>query len=261
MSWHYSQALVEEFLEANSLDGTQCVQLNMNRTPQLYSQSGKMMEFCKRSQSGMTCQHLTASLGEELLTWFLGDFLVKISAAQEKVRELRAVGQDFGRKCYALFLKYDQDTSSLRTHQCLWVEDLEWSFVTLPKWGMMQDGVFWGLMTSAAGTTEKDAGYWPTPLKQEGPGGSHKKLTDAIAIAEGYKPKYYIESGTEDREVFCGKVNPDWTEWLMGWPVGWTDDSQELGMDKFQQWLQQHGICSKVNSNKIHKQKEINKND
>ena len=38
-----------------------------------------------------------------------------------------------------------------------------------------------------------------------------------------------------------GKLNPTWVEWLMGWPLGWTD-LKPLEMDKFQQWLEQHGI-------------------
>jgi hypothetical protein len=45
-----------------------------------------------------------------------------------------------------------------------------------------------------------------------------------------------------------GKLNPDWTEWLMGWPPGWTD-LKPLGTDKFQQWLQQHGKYSVKESN------------
>jgi hypothetical protein len=28
-----------------------------------------------------------------------------------------------------------------------------------------------------------------------------------------------------------GKLNPDWVEWLMGWPLGWTD-LKPLEMDK-----------------------------
>ena len=35
----------------------------------------------------------------------------------------------------------------------------------------------------------------------------------------------------------------DWsktTEWMMGWPSGWTD-LKPLEMDKYQSWLQQHG--------------------
>jgi hypothetical protein len=39
-----------------------------------------------------------------------------------------------------------------------------------------------------------------------------------------------------------GTLNPTWVEWLMGWPLGWTD-LKPLGMDKFQQWQQQHGNC------------------
>ena len=37
-----------------------------------------------------------------------------------------------------------------------------------------------------------------------------------------------------------GQLNPPWVEWLMGWPIGWTD-LRPLGMDKFQQWLRSHG--------------------
>jgi DNA (cytosine-5)-methyltransferase 1 len=37
-----------------------------------------------------------------------------------------------------------------------------------------------------------------------------------------------------------GKLNPTWVEWLMGWPLGWTD-LKPLEMDKFQKWLEQHG--------------------
>jgi hypothetical protein len=38
-----------------------------------------------------------------------------------------------------------------------------------------------------------------------------------------------------------GKLNPPWVEWLMGWPIGWTD-CDVLAMDKFQSWQQQHGV-------------------
>jgi len=34
-------------------------------------------------------------------------------------------------------------------------------------------------------------------------------------------------------------LNPDWVEWLMGWPIGWTD-SKRLGMVKFRQWWRMH---------------------
>jgi hypothetical protein len=37
-----------------------------------------------------------------------------------------------------------------------------------------------------------------------------------------------------------GPLNPDWVEWLMGWPIGWTA-LQPLATDKFREWQQQHG--------------------
>jgi hypothetical protein len=36
-----------------------------------------------------------------------------------------------------------------------------------------------------------------------------------------------------------GQLNPEWVEWLMGWPIGWTG-LKPLAMDKFHLWQQQH---------------------
>ena len=44
--------------------------------------------------------------------------------------------------------------------------------------------------------------------------------------------------GTEEGR---GQLNPTWVEWLMGWPLGWTD-LKPLETDKYQQWLEWHGI-------------------
>ena len=40
-----------------------------------------------------------------------------------------------------------------------------------------------------------------------------------------------------------GRPSPTSFEWLMGWPIGWSG-LEPLAMDKFQSWLQQHGIFS-----------------
>lgn len=74
---------------------------------------------------------------------------------------------------------------------------------------------------------------WPTPKRPTGggmmerttPGGGIRKLEDAVSMDCGYP---------------IGQLNPMWVEWLMGWPVGWTD-LKPLEMDRFQEWLQQHG--------------------
>jgi hypothetical protein len=34
--------------------------------------------------------------------------------------------------------------------------------------------------------------------------------------------------------------SPELPEWIMGWPIGWTD-LEPLAMDRFQQWQSAHG--------------------
>jgi len=43
--------------------------------------------------------------------------------------------------------------------------------------------------------------------------------------------------------VVGGNMNPAWVEWLMGWPLGWTD-LHVSAMDRFRQWCDSHGIDS-----------------
>ena len=39
-----------------------------------------------------------------------------------------------------------------------------------------------------------------------------------------------------------GQLNPEWEDWFMGWPIGWTD-VRRSGMDRFRQWFGLHGGC------------------
>ena len=72
---------------------------------------------------------------------------------------------------------------------------------------------------------------WPTPRTKGmcGGSGAWEQLKQATTIEEARK----MGAGNG------GQLNPPWVEWLMGWPIGWTD-SQLLEMDKFRQWQQQH---------------------
>jgi len=59
-----------------------------------------------------------------------------------------------------------------------------------------------------------------------------KKSKRGVGLGEMITKTYQQEVG--------GQLNPRWVEWLMGWPIGWTD-LKPLEMDKYQQWLRQHG--------------------
>ena len=79
--------------------------------------------------------------------------------------------------------------------------------------------------TRSGGKEHADAKCQRLERKRSGGGQQRRQLTDPDMGV--------IEAG--------GQLNPDWVEWLMGWPVGWTD-LKPLGMDKFQQWLHLHGV-------------------
>jgi hypothetical protein len=73
---------------------------------------------------------------------------------------------------------------------------------------------------------------WPTPRT--------KGMCGGTGSWELLKKNTTIEEARQMGAGNGGKLNPTWVEWLMGWPLGWTD-LKPLEMDKFQKWLEQHG--------------------
>jgi len=235
MSWLFSQVLVEEYLAANSLDGEQSVQLNGKPIQQAYCAPDKMTDFSRLSRFGMTFKPLTESLGEELLTLYLAGFHAKTSAQQEKAQELMENDQECGDKWLASFVKYDPDTSSWRTHQCSLLGDLDEFSGTWPRWGSMQTGECWEQIPLDMPITEPEFGWWPTPTVSDssGAGRAGPRKGANISSLKDYLSKWY--------RLAYPPVST--TEYMMGWPLGWTD-LKRLEMDKFHCVQQQHGEYS-----------------
>jgi hypothetical protein len=84
MSWLFSQALVEAYSEASSLDGRPSAPSNTMPTPQAFLSRDKTTDAWSRFPSGMTCEPLTEKRGEELLTWFRAVFLAPTLARPAK---------------------------------------------------------------------------------------------------------------------------------------------------------------------------------
>lgn len=47
----------------------------------------------------------------------------------------------------------------------------------------------------------------------------------------------YLNGGNATPQTKSARLNPNWVEWLMGWPIGYTD-SKQLATDKFRSWRQ-----------------------
>lgn len=164
MSWHFSRALVAEYSAATCSDGAPSAPWNTTPMPQAYCSPDRMTAVSRLSRFGMMFAPLTDDRGAELLTWYLAGFPVRTSARQERAPESPESAADCGGKWHGLSVRYDRATHSWKTHHCLFQEDLPQSSVTLPKWGMMRDGVCLEQLTQERRTDETDAGLLPTPL-------------------------------------------------------------------------------------------------
>lgn len=112
----------------------------------------------------------------------------------------------------------------------------------------------------------KDRGMWPTPRASDGEKGSRTREGALKELARGKNCDLPMaamlwatptardwKSGKASEATMArnsrplseqvgGSLNPTWVEWLMGWPLEWTD-LKPLAMDKFQQWSEMHGDC------------------
>jgi hypothetical protein len=163
MSWHFSQALVEEYSEENFSDGEPSALLNGTDTHGMFWSPDKTMEASTPSRSGMTFKPSTDTHGEALLMSCREDSRARISVPPEKEPASKASDPVCGHTWRELSAKFDPASSSWKTHRCLWEEDLQWSSVTLPKWGMMRDGVCWEQTTPELPTSGNESGSWATP--------------------------------------------------------------------------------------------------
>jgi len=234
MSYHFSQALVEEYLEANSSDGELCALLKTMPMPELCLQVDRTTKRSKPSQSGTMFVLLTESRGEALLTWFRQDSRVSHSQSQGNKKE-NSISATYGLKQFVSFAKYDQNSFCWKTSQLSLLTNTWDKFSeTWPRAGMIVDGIAYLRHPLAPLTRETDSGLLPTMM-------ARKNLWPTPTVCGNYNRKgMSATSGNGLATVVGGKLNPRWVEWLMGYPIGWTS-LDALETDRYQKWLEKHG--------------------
>lgn len=278
MSWLFSRALVEEYLAGTCSDGEPSAPSSGPPTQQAYCSPDKMTALSRLSRFGMTFKPLTAAHGEALLMSYLVASRARTSVQPEAALASRESAAACGSTWPASPVRYDPASSSWKTAHCLWDEDLPWSSVTLPAWGMTRSGSVYRHPTAERPISGTGAGLWRTPsahvidakssvVKLDGrkPTDPQVGLADQVMAAErrtwptatataykGWSPNHN-RAHTDDRLDYSveregfqpgqttppKRLNPEWVEWLMGWPLGWTD-LKPLEMDRFREWRQQH---------------------
>lgn len=276
MSWLYSRALVVEYSAANSSAGVQSAPLNSTPTPQAYWWPDKTTDASPRFPSGMTCEPLTADRGEAVLTWCLEASLARTSAQPERVQESPGSEADCGKKCPESLAKYDPVSRLWKTRQFSLLGGLEPYSETFPRWGTMRDGELFpqltpsGLLAIRALITSESVSSClrlQTPIADDAVNRKNGKFnsrgepklsaqvlrmpTPNASDATKWSNQSLAERQAKGQQVRLntavapdggngGQLNPPWVEWLMGWPIGFTD-LNALATDRFQQWYDSHG--------------------
>jgi hypothetical protein len=265
MSWLYSRALVEAFSAASCLDGEPSAPLSGSHTPHAYLPSDRTTAFSRLSRFGMTFAPLTDTLGADVLTWFLAGFPVRTSASQARATGLTASDPVCGESSRASWVKYDPASCSWRTAQFSLLGGLDEFSEIWPRSGSMRHGECYPLLTLVPRICANESGLWPTPVaddtgsrsKRYAQGGTPLslavKLYPTPTSCSGNNVGRLDEwGGSRSREVMrtlvppeelTGPLNPTWVEWLMGWPLGWTD-LKPLETGKCRSVQQQPGACS-----------------
>ena len=227
MSWHYLPELVAGLSAGISAGSQPSAPWKSNRTAGKSSCGVRGTVCFPCSQSGTTCEPLTEDPG--MASWMssLLDSRANLSVSPESPSESTIQGTS-GPRPSASYAKWDHDSHCWKTSQDFWPMTISAkSSGTWQRLGSMRSGMLFQRQKSELRTEGRGCGLSvPTPCARDWkndilPHGNH---SPGLA------------------RVIGGMLNPPWVEWLMGWPIGWTD-LKPLEMARFQEWLRKHGIC------------------
>lgn len=191
----------------------------------------RLLGTCVSSFSPVQPQNI-----EDLRTW-LAQASHASPSAMRASDAVPATSEICGPQQQMSFAWYDPESSCWRTSQgCLLAGMQESSSPTWPAWGMWANGAAYELPKPELGTTEPGGGWLPTPVVAMRRGSSEGALTRRNGRSRKKDRLDYAVEG----DGKSGRLNPEWVDWLVGWPIGWTA-LQPLETHKFQEWLQQHG--------------------
>jgi hypothetical protein len=194
------------------------------------------------------------------LTLFAEDSPVRTSPLREKARELKASVAGYGRNTPELLASYDPNSSLWRTSQHSLVEGLTVFSEAWPRSGTMRNGIAYQLQPLVRLTDATESGLWRTP--DTGAGGTSGLLKKGQSVRANGQPiqirlvdqvnnarlwptptlqdtphkemiltpnqRRLSKDGKSSHSLYLadkvgGQLNPTWVEWLMGFPIGWTD--------------------------------------
>lgn len=218
MSWHFSQALAADYWQANCSTGAPSARLRLMSTQEAYCIPAKMTGRFVPSQFGTTLEPSTAQHGAAVVMWYQAAFPAKpipqrLEAVLRRMTYGRKCGESWQRQLPGTYLPKTRRDSRSITPQ-----------TTSKRWATKPDVSPSVHLMWAPFIFDDDTGYVHTPTT--------KANYRAPSMQKWASCRLFME--------ILGNPTPAIHEWLMGWPIGWTD-LKPLETDKFQLWLRVHG--------------------
>ncbi len=264
MSFLYLPELEADCSQVDCLAGEPSAPSRSTNTASKFCSNGSETECSTDSPSGTTLEHSTGDRGAVESMSLPPDFLASLSALLDSSEEKPTNATD-GQIPRGYSAKFDRDTRCWRTSQrSLLADTLEPFSEIWSSAGLVTDGRYCPLPDAERLIFAKDSGLLPTPTDASKGGGSSRSgdRIDEIPTLQGMarsdkwptpanrdyrfpNKKSYAERGGGSKgeqlpNAIGGPLNPNWVEWLMGWPIGWTA-LEPLATDRFQLWRAAHG--------------------
>lgn len=144
----------------------------------------------------------------------------KTSVTPARRRASRASSPACGPSSPASFASFDPASSSWRTWPLSETGDSQEFAGTWPRAGTMRNGTVSPLPPLVPLSSVTGCSLWPTVRATDGERGGRG---DLLAMLRGYNNPHGGTTRLKSPERRGGQLNPDWTDWYMGFPQRWTD--------------------------------------
>lgn len=233
----FLQASEEDYLQTSFWDTNQSSQSNGTPTPAESCGNEQQTGGSPACQCGkeMSDCSIHPNTREEWIASMQASLAKTLALLESRQVYLREPDQVFTAKSCASLTQLNHDSCFWKTCQQSLIADSEPSLGTWPRWGMTQGGAAFVHPMSERRMSEIGGGCWPTPQASD-----NRKVisTFGSTLRNG---KQIQELGTVE-----GWINPELSEWLMGFPHKWTD-SKHVATPKSRSKPQRHGNCSEAN--------------
>lgn len=145
----------------------------------------------------------------------------KTSALPGNALALMVNAQACGVNTSESFAHFDRDSSSWKTYQGSLLTNTWDAFSeTWPRAGTMRNGIVYQQQQLAPLTDATGSGLWPTPIVDDASNCGGKSRVRNMLKGQYQGLNAFVVSNLGEPH---GSLNPNWVEWLMGYPIGWTD--------------------------------------